>query len=616
MSQKLQIGLLLFFVFSFLFVSDQSFDQDLGRHIKLGKIIVHSLAVPQTNLFSYTNPDFPFINSHYLFEVLMYLVYGWMPGVVILLFKIAIILAAVWVSLKLGGKSFLLLPISFVILHVLRERTELRPEIFSFLFTSFVLAISYKYLDKSEARNPKSETILNDQNKKYLNRIAQKFRVLYFPISNLFRISTFEFRILFFLPLIQLIWANTHIYFILGLAIQGVVLLVLLKRKKFREFRVFGGVFLSSVLASLVNPNGIQGLLFPLTVQQNYGYSIVENQTLFLLESIGFRDPNILFVKISIVICILSIIWAFFRRTLKLENFIFVLAGVVLSLMNVRSFPYLVFLSLPGVLRNFGELRGVKSLKYLRLLNIMIALVILVESYLYISGVYYKSSDSQKTSGISMVQSMKGATDYLIQKDLDNHIFNNFDIGSYIIYKGYPKYKVFVDGRPEAYPKEFFQDIYIPAQYDYEKFKVLDKQIGFRTVVFSITDQTPWGKNFLQNVVKDPDWKVVYLDNFGIVLVKSDQLQQKNLTEVKLAELDPEKSFFSNHRDYLNIAVFLMVANQPQKSMQYVRKALEVYPDSPVANSIMASVLTSQNDLFLQQQAAPFIQKATPWIWW
>src|ERR1700733_10526888 len=65
--------LLLFFAFSFLYRSDLAFGQDLGMHLKLGEIIWQTQIVPKINLVSYTNPTFPFINHHWLFEVLVYL---------------------------------------------------------------------------------------------------------------------------------------------------------------------------------------------------------------------------------------------------------------------------------------------------------------------------------------------------------------------------------------------------------------------------------------------------------------------------------------------------------------------------------------------------------------
>ena len=49
-----------------------SFTEDLGRHLLLGRIISEQHAVPRTNLLTYTYPDFPFVNHHWLSEVFLY----------------------------------------------------------------------------------------------------------------------------------------------------------------------------------------------------------------------------------------------------------------------------------------------------------------------------------------------------------------------------------------------------------------------------------------------------------------------------------------------------------------------------------------------------------------
>lgn len=186
--------LLLFFCFSFLFRTDHSFDQDLGRHIKLGEIIWQTKAVPKTNLFSYTNPDFPFINTHWLFEVLAYFMSNSIGIQAFLVLKIIIFLLSVWLILKIIPKEnrALLLPVGFFFLHILRERLELRPEIFSFLFTASTYYILEKYL--------KSPT-----------------------------------KLIYLLPLIQLIWINTHIYFFVGLVLQAVFIIHLEYKYFFRH---------------------------------------------------------------------------------------------------------------------------------------------------------------------------------------------------------------------------------------------------------------------------------------------------------------------------------------------------------------------------------------------
>ncbi|HEX7042381.1 MAG TPA: hypothetical protein VF189_03965, partial [Patescibacteria group bacterium] len=58
----LPILFLLFFLFSFAYQSDLSFNQDLGMHLTLGRIIWQTHKIPETNLFSYTYPNFSLIN--------------------------------------------------------------------------------------------------------------------------------------------------------------------------------------------------------------------------------------------------------------------------------------------------------------------------------------------------------------------------------------------------------------------------------------------------------------------------------------------------------------------------------------------------------------------------
>lgn len=480
---KIVTFLLLFFSFSFLFVTDNSFDQDLGRHLKLGEIIVNTGQIPKTNLFSYTNPDFPFINTHWLFEVLVYLGSTGIGLQAILVLKIVIILLSVWLTLKTipQEKQLLLLPLAYVFLHVLRERVELRPEILSFLFTALSLYILEKFKESLRART------------------------------------------IFFLPLIQLIWVNTHIYFFVGLLLQVIFLSHLTLQHlrghlESRKLKLLIIVFIISVLASLINPAGLDGFLYPLVVNQNYGYSIVENQNLFFLEGLNFRNPNFIFAKIAGGIVIFSLFISALKRQINIKNWLLALTGLGLALLHVRSLPYLVFLSLPATLENFGKF---KVLNWQKIMLLIFSILILFESFLYLSGEYYQIIGSNKKPILKFEEHGKNALDFALVENLPQPIFNNFDIGSYIIYRGYPKFRVFVDGRPEAYPANFFQGIYIPSQADYQNFKIVDQQINFQTVIFSHTDQTPWAKNFLQSIVKDPTWKVVFLDDFMVIFTKS-----------------------------------------------------------------------------------------------
>lgn len=551
--------ILLFFAFSFLLRSDQSFNQDLGRHLKLGEIILQSLSVPKTNLFSYTNPDFPFINTHWLFEVFVFLANQSIGLQALLVLKVIIILLSVWITLKIipGKNQVLLLPIGFIFFHVLRERTDLRPEIFSFLFTSLSLYILTKFSQMSSDRE-----------------------------TNVQRA-----KLIFLLPVIQLIWVNTHIYFFVGLVLQAIFLvhltyLKLASHMESGKVKLMAIIFGLSVLVSLINPNGLSGLLYPLKVGQNYGYSIVENQTIFFLENLKFKDPNFLFVKITWGIIVISILTAFLRRKIQLQNLLLAIFGGILAFLNVRSFPYLVFLSLPAVMVNFGEIK--KGLLTKTLFSISCILLIF-ESYFYISNSYYKYTDSQYQADLKFSESSKQALDFVLKSQLPGPIFNNFDIGSYIIYRAHPNYRVFIDGRPEAYPASFIQGIYVPAQYDYNKFKILNQEAGFKTIIFSHTDQTPWAANFLKEVIKDKDWSLVYVDDYMVVLIRSEDLEKYNLQEVDLAALNPNLFNFENHVSYIRLAIFLSNTGYIESAGRFIAESLKLFPGSPVANSVIGN---------------------------
>lgn len=544
--------LLLIFVASFLIKTDLSFDQDLGRHLKLGEIITQTNSVPKINLFSYTHSDFPFINTHYLFEWLIF----WANQLIglqgLLLLKIAIVLLAIWLTLQIIPKQHypILLPVGFIMLHVLRERTDLRPEIFSFLFTT----LTYFLLTKFEATS----------------------RLLW----------------LLPLPIIQLLWVNSHIYFPLGLVLQGIFLLqityhYLRSHSSSGKLKLLIFIFMLSTLASLANPHGLTGFLYPLNVTKNYGYTIVENQSMFLLESINFHNPNFLFVKLSATIIALSIVTSWIRKNPSFKSIALSLLGIGLAILHVRSFPYIALISLPATLANFGPMTWTYTYKWM---SWGAGGFLILESLLYLNGSYYKHNDSQYQISLKFVSHGERALNFVKEHQLPGPIFNNFDIGSYIIYRAYPRLQVFVDGRPEAFPVQFFTQTYIPIQYDHEKFKQLDQQAGFQTIIFSHTDQTPWGKAFLREVVKDQDWKLVFIDDFMVVLIKNTLAQEKNLTAINLNQLDANNLEFETHASYLRLAIFLMNTGFAELALQFTQKALRMFPDSPLGNNIMASL--------------------------
>lgn len=563
---------LLYLTFSFLFKSDLSFDQDLGRHVKLGEIIWTSGEVPKTNLFSYTYPDFPFINHHYLFEFLSFLTAEYFGFGFLLIIKILVVLLAVCLTLFIIPGRYVITTffLGFIFLHVLRERLELRPEIFSFLFTALTYFVLEKFSDS-------------------------KSRLIYLLIP------------------LQFLWINTHIYFPIGLILQFIFLVHLFLNKEQNLLKILLKVFILSIAASLTNPSTIQGFLYPLQVFRNYGYTIVENQNIFFLESLGISNANYSFAKICYLIILASIIISFFQKKTAVKNLLISLLGLTLALVHVRSLPYLFFLSFPAVIFNLGVL---KINFYSTIFITLAALILVFESIFYLNGDYYKYNDRGELATLGFQENIKPALDFTKTHSLPTPIFNNFDIGSYIEYRGYPKYKTFIDGRPEAYPASFFSDVYIPIQYDFQKFKDQAERYNFKTVIFSHTDQTPWGQTFLKSILKSEDWKLVYLDSFTIILLKDTSFQGTSFKKIDLSNLDVSKYNFKNHVDYLKIGLFLITLEEYQSANNFINRSLEIFPNSPLGSSLKIFLASNSKNQVTAQELNVLEENAQPVFWW
>src|SRR3989344_6933911 len=170
----------------FLVHNFDSIGQDIGRHLKMGEIIWQTKEVPKTNSFSFTESDFPFTNHHWLSEVIFFGVFSWFGFTGLVLFKIIFVLAAFLLLFFIAKKyaTFWPLVISFLLsIFIFISRTEVRPEIFSFLMSALFL--------------------------------SALFKAKYDPNWKL-KIKNLKFSPLWFLPLAQLLWVNLHIYFFIG----------------------------------------------------------------------------------------------------------------------------------------------------------------------------------------------------------------------------------------------------------------------------------------------------------------------------------------------------------------------------------------------------------------
>ncbi len=482
------VALVLLLVVLFNWHSLDSVNQDIGRHLKLGEIIWQTKSVPATNLFSYTEPDHPFINHHWLSEVIFYLTSRWVGLKGLIGLKVLVITAAFVLANAALGKKLKtpLWPLATLLgLLVFSSRSDVRPEIFSYLFFSFFLFAIWR-----------AKYALNF---KYLN----------------------------WLPVVELLWVNSHIYFFLGpLLLLYFLLDQVWQFKNWRWFSISNltlRIFILTSIATLFNPNFLQGALSPFTILQHYGYSIVENQSLWFLTNYGILLKSINLFEFSLVLLTISFVIALAKRQPVVFELLLVTTLSLLAMKMLRNVGLygLAFGPLMGLqlatLTTPGWL-GSKLGRWLVPAVVGSSLIWLLVSIP--NNRLYRWLDSSKTFGLTVPRGAAGGVDFVRKNMIVGPMFNNFDVGSYLLWQLYPEQKVFVDGRPEAYSVEFFEKIYKPMQTNPAVWEKYSKQYGINYIFFDWHDLTPWAQTFLARISHDPHWPLVYQDETVVIFVK------------------------------------------------------------------------------------------------
>ncbi|MDP4001712.1 MAG: hypothetical protein Q8P69_01555 [bacterium] len=461
-----------------------SINQDIGRHLKTGEIIWQTKHVPETNLFSYTEPNVPFVNHHWLSEVVFYILNLFIGLKGLIIFKAGILLATFWLLWRSVAKK--VEPLPFIIagsvgLLVMLDRTDVRPEIFSYLFLAYFLFAIFQA------------------------KYSQKYTWLYVT------------------PLVQLVWTNMHIYFILGPALLG---LFTIDRwiNRDPDWPLIAKITGLSLVVTLINPNGIYGALTPFNILNSYGYSIVENQSILFIKNYG-----ILLTRINIFILATILFWLSFIPALKkhgFKNYIFeVGAGLAFTILGfdmIRNLrPYaIVYIPIFALNLQSWLFPTFNNYKIKAGAYVIIIAICLFSLNAVIKNKFYEWAGSGDIFGLEVSAGAEGGVNFVRDNKLAGPVFNNFDVGSYLIWKLYPNQKVFVDGRPEAYSVDFFQKIYIPMQQSPELWQKYSDQYKINYIFFDYHDITPWAQTFLSFISQDKNWPLVYQDNSVVIFLR------------------------------------------------------------------------------------------------
>jgi hypothetical protein len=490
---RICIFLLFFYFFILFFRPITAINEDLGRHLLLGKIIVQTNTVPPTNLLSFTFPQAPFINSHWLSEVVFYLIQKSVGFEGLLIFTTTLSLLTLFLIFHFLAKRFslaaLILPF-YLAVCILIERTDIRPEMFSFFFLVLFVTSLYRYRER-----------------------YTKWIFLLIPL--------------------QMLWTNMHIYFFTGIVVLFLFFAdhLFLKKSK-RSIQTLGMTLIGASIATLFNPYGIYGALFPITVQQNYGFPVIENQSFFYLFAI-INDPTLLYFLITCLLFVVLFIFARKKTTpVDLLLFLFFAAFTFVVYRNVPLFVYAILIPLTAMLSYTSTVFLTRLKKRIWKTDYKLITTYLLVMFIVSMVGHVGKTLQYRPVGLGLDAYHQNAVDFLLQKQLPTPLYNNFDIGGYLSYRIYPQ-KVFMDNRPEAYPKEFAKKTYF-ATYNPDFFAEFEKQFDFQTLILSHWDRTMTKNKQLISLLNDKNFTLVYLDDTTLIFVKNASANEKIIQQYKV----------------------------------------------------------------------------------
>ncbi len=455
---------------------------DVGFHLRAGEHILSGAGWPTTDPFTYTVGDHAYVDTSWGYQVVLTWVERVLgaPGMVLL--HSAFLFAAFGSAAACAGRrgvGYMAVP-SLLLLGVLAGelRFQVRPELLSFAWLAVVL-----HLLRRHARGAKAP--------------------------------------LWLLPIVFLIWVNSHSLFVLGWA--GLFCFVVGTAVRDRRLdRKLAGWSLVSVVVTVLNPYGWRGVLFPLELVTR-----MDKANLFA-RSIGeFGSPwsvlrsdqlqyHLLPIGafwILVAIAILSLVPLWKQR--RFSELLICATFLPLSMTMVRNMPLLPIAALPGMAVGLNGIwpQGKRLRRAGYLLPIVAALLLTLWVR---SDAYYVGNLRSARFGLGWNRLTQPvvAADWARSVGPPGKVLNHLNFGGYLMWA--LSEPVFIDGRLEVMGEEFFAGYRrtLTVRPELER-AVARYGIGWTVFPYKIAPR------MLRERSADPAWRLAHVDPLSVVFVRA-----------------------------------------------------------------------------------------------
>jgi hypothetical protein len=557
---------------------------DLWWYLAMGRHIVSTASFPHINSFSYTAPTYPMIDHEWIAELLFYFLYCSGGFLFLYTFKSAMIAAAVLMFFLLSrrkGASVSTASLA-VIIAIGFSKGDLFFDIRAYLFTYLFLALFLFLL-----------TAWQD---------TQKARYLW-P-----------------LPLFVWAWANSHGAFILSFLLLGCTVIsevmhnapALIRKEKraWKSLMQLAAVTAASLGLALVNPYGLKLILYPFSFM---------GPSIWRAGLIEWVPPDLLHGDLTFLLffLVLTGLVIYCRKKFNTFELLSYMVFSYLALTTVRHIALFALFSIPFVAVILHTLsrridaffntleRKVPTLEVLFFFPCLIPL-----AWYGWSGFW--AVDYQN---LSMEKALfpRFAMEFIKENRLPGPIYNPYEWGGYMLWKLYPDYRVFIDGRANtSYPPEVYRESLFTMFGRKGWQETLDKY-DIKAVLCNkfMMERNPECR-LAEQLRADGQWQVVFEDRVELLFLKIIPENSTILQKAKRGELivpsspcrKREQAWEKmSHDDYQGAALLLDEAIKDDSSYNqlFIDRAYAAFRlgDLKRARSLLLKVLSRERDLFL-----------------
>jgi len=465
-------------------------DPDLGWHLRNGQDILAHGWVNYGDLYSYTMAGYHWVAHEWLQDIFLYLTYVNLGPVFLTLLYAFIIPAIFFLAASALPKVRLSFRLLAALLAILAAAPILgvRAQIATLAGVAFLLYILFRF--RAEPRK--------------------------------------KFYLLYFLPLLFLLWANLHAGFVVGFVILVIFLasesIKLLWQKWGRstvgflwtnfscqQLKHLGLFSLASFLVTFINP-----YLYRIYVEIYQTLTDKEVKHI-IVEWFHLTTSNITARNFFIAAILIALLIIFAWRKLDLTLVVLSVSFFFLALSGYRHMGLFVLVSLPLVM---AVLEGVGGQVLSSMLRAPTVLVLLALALVILAPQQYRKSVALSKSEEKLADASGKpyrAVEYLREhpKYAKGNMFNSYNQGGWLVWH-YPEKKVFIDGRMAIWRR--------PGQNilkEHSNLMSARKDVGDLLKKYKIDFALiPRGAPLRGYLISQLNWREVYSDPNFVVIVK------------------------------------------------------------------------------------------------